>query len=235
MNEIKEMTNKIAKTIIFILLLFLLLFWGALPQILLSLMGREYKDIPEIMRILMAFINDILLIIIFLSIYKKTIKKDFKNYFGKNIKNNIKESFSNWLLGFGIMITSNLVIVIITNGQLAANEEAVRGLIDKYPLYMAFQLVLYAPITEEIVFRKSIKDIIKNKNLYIIVSGLIFGGLHVLTSLSNPLGFLYLIPYCTLGCIFAHLYQKTDNIFSTITAHSFHNTIALLVYLRGIK
>ena len=95
--------------------------------------------------------------------------------------------------------------------------------------------MIYAPLTEEIAFRKSIKDACPNKELYIILSGLIFGGLHVITSLNNPLGFLYLIPYCSLGFVFAYLYQKTDNIFSTITAHSIHNTLALLIYLRGIK
>ena len=100
---------------------------------------------------------------------------------------------------------------------------------------MAFQLIIYAPLTEEIIFRKSIKDITNNKKIYILLSGFIFGSLHVITSLTSPIGLLYLIPYCSLGCIFAHLYHKTDNIFSTITAHSIHNTIALLVYLRGIR
>ena len=133
------------------------------------------------------------------------------------------------------MITSNLIIMIFTKGNISENEETVRTLIDSYPLYMAFNVMIYAPITEEIVFRKSIKDICPNSNISILLSGLIFGGLHVISSLDTPLGFLHLIPYCSLGFLFAYLYKKTDNIFSTITAHSIHNTFAILIYLRGIK
>ena len=133
------------------------------------------------------------------------------------------------------MMFSNAIIMIFTKGTLSNNEETVRTLIDSYPLYMAFNVMIYAPITEELIFRKSIKDIFPNSNLSIIISGLIFGGLHVITSLDTPLSLLHLIPYCSLGFIFAYLYKKTDNIFSTITAHSIHNTFAILIYLRGIK
>lgn len=120
------------------------------------------------------------------------------------------------------------------NGQLAENEEAVRSLIDIYPIYMIFQLIIYAPLTEELIFRKSIRNICQNKYIYIFLSGLIFGGLHAISSITTPLDLIYLIPYCSLGFIFAFLYSKTDNIFSTITAHAFHNGLALLVYLTTV-
>ena len=55
-------------------------------------------------------------------------------------------------------------------GVSQSNEEAVRELIDSYPLYMAFQLIIYAPLTEELIFRKSIKDIKNNKIIYIFLS-----------------------------------------------------------------
>ena len=230
------MKNNITKKILItISLIVLLLFWQAIPVIILALLKINFNNMPKIMKVLISFASDLLLLILLLFIYRKTIKKDLHNYFNKNIKEHLLLSFKTWLMGFGIMIVSNIIITLLTNGQLSQNEESVRELIDMYPFYMLFQLMIYAPITEEIIFRKSIKDIFHNKVLYIIVSGLIFGGLHVITSLENPLGFLYLIPYCSLGCIFAYLYQKTDNIFSTITAHSFHNTLALLIYLRGIR
>ena len=187
------------------------------------------------MKVLISFASDILLLITLISIYYKTIKKDFKNYFNHNFKKNLKESFKTWLIGFGIMVVSNMIISLLTNGQIAENEEAIRNMIDTYPLYMIFQTIIYAPISEEIIFRKSIKDITNKKYIYIFLSGFIFGGLHVISSLNEPLGFLYLIPYCSLGFVFAYLYHKTDNIFSTITAHSIHNTLAILIYFRGLR
>lgn len=231
LDKLEEKIKKIAITIGLTLLLVL---WQIIPVIILKLFNIDIDNINKTMKILILFVNDCLFVILMLFIYRKTIKKDFKNYFNDNLKKHLKESFSTWLIGFGIMITSNFIITILTNGALAQNEENVRTLIDSYPLYMAFQLVIYAPITEELIFRKSIKDITNNKLIYILTSGLIFGGLHVLTSLSNIQGLLYLIPYCSLGFVFAYLYHKTDNIFSTITIHSFHNTLALIIYLRGL-
>ena len=129
------------------------------------------------------------------------------------------------------MITTNILITTLSPNSIATNEEAVRKLIDTAPLFMLFQLAIYAPITEELIFRKSIKDITNNKYIYILLSGIIFGGMHVLSSLNNPLDLLYIIPYSALGITFASLYHKTDNIFSTITVHAIHNTLTLVLYL----
>ena len=233
-NIYDKIENIILKSMKTIGLMALTLLGTAILPIILTILKIDYKNMKESTKIILSAISDIILLLIIMKIYAKTLKKDFKNYFNHNFKNNIKESISIWLIGFGIMITSNMLIALLTNGQISTNEEAVRNMINNYPLYMAFQLMVYAPITEELIFRKSIKEITNKKYPYIILSGLIFGGLHVITSLNTQLGFLYLIPYCTLGFAFAYLYHKTDNIFSTITVHSIHNTLALLLYLKGI-
>ena len=99
---------------------------------------------------------------------------------------------------------------------------------------MGFQLVIYAPFVEEIIFRKSIRDFVSNKWVYAVLSGFIFGGLHVLTSITDITSLLYLIPYCSLGFVFALLYTKSNNIFSSIMVHAIHNSLALVLYLVSI-
>ena len=59
--------------------------------------------------------------------------------------------------------------------------------------------------------------------------------MHVLGSVTNTIDYLYIIPYLGIGISFAYLYDKTNNIFSTITMHSLHNTIAIITYLGGLK
>ena len=226
------MINTIERKILYILktlgLILLLLFFSYIPLIFLkiNLNKLSYNN-----KIIYSLICDILLIIIFILIYRKDIIKDFKNYFNKNIKNNLKTSLKYWLIGIVIMIISNLIISIITNGSIPQNEESVRSLINKAPLYMLFELIIYAPITEEIIFRKSIKDIVDNKYIYCITSGLIFGLLHIIGTIKTPIELIFIIPYATLGTTFALLYKKTNNIFSTITIHSLHNTLTLILYL----
>ena len=129
------------------------------------------------------------------------------------------------------MIISNYLIVIFTNSTISQNEQAVRDLIDKAPLFMIFESLIYAPITEEIIFRKSIKDIINNKYIYIIISGTLFGLMHIIGAINNYQELLYIIPYSAVGIMFAITYEKTKNIFSTITIHSFHNGLTLILYL----
>ena len=225
-NTLNNILNKSLKAF---LLLMLLLFWEII--ILKVFTSISNIKITTNTKTIVFFISDIILSIIFILIYYKTIKKDFKNYFNKDVIKHLKESILTWLIGFTIMAISNILISLIIENNMPQNEEAVRELINISPLYMAFQLIIYAPLTEELIFRKSIKDITNNKYIYILLSGFIFGGLHVLSSLNTPLALLYLIPYCSLGFIFAYLYHKTDNIFSTITVHSIHNTLALIIYL----
>ena len=165
--------------------------------------------------------------------YKDTVVRDFKNFFNKKFLSNMGTSLSYWMIGLAIMIVSNLFISIITNGGMPANEESVRDLIDKVPLYMLFNVIIYAPITEELVFRKSFKDFISNKYVYVLTSGLVFGGLHIISSLTDITGLLYIVPYGTLGITFAILYKKTDNIFSTISVHALHNFISFVILVLG--
>ncbi len=127
------------------------------------------------------------------------------------------------------MYLSNSIILSFTNA-IAQNEAAVRESVKVLPLYMAFQTMIYAPITEEIIFRKSIKDIINNKYLYATISGLFFGAMHILLSMNKPIELLFIIPYGIVGFMFALTYYETDNIFSTITTHSIHNGFTLLLY-----
>lgn len=221
-------------TLITIGLILLLLVWSYIPMIILAIFGIDYTKFNELGKIIYLIISDILLLLVLIKIYQKDIITNFHNYFNKNWKEHLKQSFHYWGIGLFVMIISNFIISIITNGELAANEEAVRELIQISPWYMAFEIMIYAPITEELIFRKSIHNITKNRYIYILLSGLIFGGLHIITSLHTPIDLLYLIPYCSLGIAFACLYSKTNNIFSTITIHSFHNTLAFILYLTSM-
>lgn len=232
-DNIERIENKIIKGLISFGLIILMLIWGIIPNIILLLLNIDINTLNDTTIYIISFINDILFLTLLICIYYKSIKENLFQYFNHNLKENLKTSISYWLIGLGIMVVSNLFIAIVTNGQLAQNEETVRSMIDIVPLYMLFQLAIYAPVSEELIFRRSIRDIFDNKWLYALISGLIFGGLHVISSLTNLTSLLYLIPYCSLGIVFAILYYKTDNIFSSIVVHALHNTLALILYLTG--
>ena len=226
--------KKTTPIIIFILLLLGMSIFSYLPAAIFKI---DLNKLSNGMKIAYEFSCNLGFMIIIFMLYQDIIIDNLKKYL-KEFKKNFKLSFSYYIVGFIIMIISNNIITIFFSEATANNEQAVRSLIDLYPLYMLFSVSIYAPFVEELIFRKSIKDIVLAfgdnkipKYLYIIISGLIFSSLHVLGTTSSFLDYLYIIPYLALGISFAALYYKTDNIFTTITMHSLHNTIAILLYI----
>lgn len=223
------MKNKLLNILKSIGMILLLLCFSAVFFLVLNI---NVSNISDKEYIFYLTLSNIILIGIFILIYRETLVNDFKN-FKKNLIGNLEISFKYWLIGFIIMIVSNLVITYILNKGVAGNEQDVRNYIDSFPLFMIFNTVIYAPLTEELTFRKSIKDAINNKWGYVLTSGLVFGMLHITSYITGWTDLIYLIPYGSLGISFALLYYKTDNIFSSISMHAMHNLFAVLVYLLG--
>ena len=210
-------------------LIFLLLYFTSIVTILFNVDVSSMGNKSKILYMLMC---NLIFLFGLLYLYKDTIIRDAKSFF-KNFSKNIDVSLKYWVSGFLIMIVSNLILTYVLKKPLAGNEEKVRELIDMFPLYMIFQTLIYAPFTEELIFRKSIFDIGLSKWVYALMSGLIFGLLHIISYISTPTDLLYLIPYSSLGIAFALLYKKTDNIFSSISMHFLHNSLSVIVYLLG--
>ena len=223
------MNNKLLNLLKSIGLIFLILFF---PTIFFSILNINPTNINDKSYIIYFTLSNLVLIAIFILIYRKTLVNDFKELIKKPL-NILETSFKYWFIGFIIMVVSNLIITYILNKGIAGNEQEVRNYIDSFPLFMIFNTVIYAPLTEELTFRKSIKDIINNKWFYVLTSGLVFGMLHISSYITNWTDLIYLIPYGSLGISFALLYHKTNNIYSTISMHAMHNLLAVVVYLIG--
>lgn len=160
-------------------------------------------------------------------IYYKYLKEkfiDFKNNFGRYLGISIK----NWIIGLVIMIVSNLVISSIVGLGTAENEAAVQNMITSNKILALFLTSILAPFIEEIIYRKGIFDVVKIKKYYPIISGLVFGGIHVIGS-STLAQYLYIIPYGALGYFFAKSYVETDNVYTSITSHFLHNLMCTLL------
>lgn len=211
------------------LLILLVLFYSSIPIYLFKI---DFNNLNLTTQVIYYLICDITFIMIIFLIYHNAFIKDFKEYF-KDFKNNFETSFKYWFAGFIIMVVSNLIIAIFFKGANATNEEGVRDMINTVPMYMLFAVSIYAPFVEELVFRKGFREIFNSKYVYIIMSGVVFGSLHVLSSITAPIDLLYLIPYSALGISFASLYYKTNNIMSSMIMHSLHNTMAALIYIFG--
>jgi len=171
--------------------------------------------------------SDLIVSIMLFFIYKKYLIEKFKD-FKKNFHHYFEIGIKGWLIGLGIMWLGNFLLAEFSPVKEAINENQVQLLIKSSPILAMMLTTIFAPINEELIFRKAIQDFIKNKWAFIIGSGLIFGYLHV-TGGNNLYDFLYIIPYSALGSAFAYILTKTDNIYTTILMHMIHNGVLTLI------
>lgn len=129
------------------------------------------------------------------------------------------------------MLISNFIIVSLFPNSVATNQEIVNSNIMIAPIYMIIASVIFAPFLEETIFRLGFREIFKNDTLFIIMSGLVFGGLHVISSYTNLINLIYIIPYSIPGFIFAYTLVRSKNIFVPIGLHFFHNAIMMIVQI----
>ena len=218
-----------AKNIIKTVLTFFLFFYsGIFSKALLLILNKKYTDSIDVY--LNTFSN-VCLALILLLMYKKELIKEFKK-FKNNFSENIDIGFKYWTLGIIVMMVSNILInFFITNTQ-ATNEQAVQNMISQLPILMILNAGLIGPLIEEITFRKSLRKVFSNEWLFIIISSLLFGSLHVIPGIirgSSLIELFYIITYSALGFSFAYMYHKTDTVFTSYTMHALHNTILVIL------
>lgn len=196
----------------------------------LSILNIDITDLSQTTKMLYLLISDLLFLLILVKLYLKDIMQDLKN-FKENFSDYLDEGMKCWIIGLAIMTITNILITHFTKVKIASNEQIIREIFPKAPIYMFFATAIFAPIVEELIFRKSIRHLLSNKWLYIIMSGLVFGSLHVAGTMKSIYELLYIIPYGSLGAAFAYLYYKTNNILNPIIMHTIHNTCLVLILI----
>ena len=202
-----------------------------LPSLFYSIIYSFTKN-----EMICEIISRILTIMIIGSLYYKDLKKEFKE-----LKNKpgykIRQAFKYYGLGLAIMMFSNLILLIMFK-DISTNETEVRTMLLGNPIPMMLMISILAPVIEEIVFRKSMSPIFKNKYVFAIATGLLFGLAHLMVDFLSP-GFqihrlLYVIPYGSLGFAFALMNRNCNSTFVSMIMHCLHNTFtALLVLSQG--
>ena len=220
--------SKTEKLVIKGILIFLL-FWNSaqFQRIPIYFFHLDIYHLSDSVQVLLSAFSSIVIACILFIIYRKELRKEFKVFMKKPIEH-LDTGFYYYAIGFVIMLVSNLIINLVLGGGGANNEQVVQKMIKSLPIVMIIEAGLLAPFSEEIVFRKTIKDAVKNPYIFAILSFLLFGGAHVFSS-SSLIGYLYLIRYGALGAAFAFAYYKTDTVFTSMIIHMIHNTVLILI------
>ncbi|TQR18789.1 CPBP family intramembrane glutamic endopeptidase [Psychrobacillus soli] len=131
-----------------------------------------------------------------------------------------------FLVFFGQIIAANLELVLgVEPGS--ANTEQFIEIAHSVP-FAIFSIVIFAPILEELIFRRIIfGSLLPKTNFFVaaLVSAIAFAVIHF--------EFTHLLLYAVSGFIFAFIYYKTKRIIASIISHMLLNGFVVIVQFYG--
>ena len=208
--ELKEYTNKYICLIAFIICLGILLFGSKI-----------------ITKFWMLIVFYVVILSLMIGVFYKQLIHDFKIF-----KSYFKEYFvlilKTWGKALVLIMITTIIIQIITHTTQANNQIALQNLFNSNPVFIAILAMFYAPIAEELMFRGVFRKFIKNKKLFVIVSGVVFGLMHVIDDSKTLAEFSYVFVYSILGIYLAGIYARTNNLCTNIFMHFMQNTLSVM-------
>lgn len=145
----------------------------------------------------------------------------------KNKTQNIKKIGKEILMYIAIFLIVDGITSFVLVGQ-TENQANFEESFYKAPILNSIFAIIICPIIEELIFRFLPYKFIKNKALYIIVSGVVFAAMHVLGD-SNPLYNIWF--YMIRALYYGYRYYKTKNLWVPISIHMTNNLIATLLFV----
>ncbi len=231
-DEMKNINIKnIKNALIGIFVIALYMFASSMPVYLLNFLGINYISLTLIQRAIYLVSYQAVLTLIIIYIYRKDFIPNLKDF----IKNNIqyfKKYIKYWFYILALMFISNIIIINFTTTNISNNQTDIIATLKAAPIYTFIVTVIIAPFLEELVFRLSFRKIFAHTDtLFILVSGLVFGSMHVIGNFNNLIDLLFIIPYSIPGLIFAYIYCKSKNICVPISIHLIHNGVLMMLQI----
>lgn len=184
---------------------------------------------------MISFFADLIFLICIVFVYKDNLKDDFKN-----LKNDYKisEIVKTVIMWVVIIFVFNILMgalteIIYPNMADDDNTSAIISLLDVSTLYTIFKTMIFAVIAEELLFRESVSDVIKNKYLFIVISSIIYTIMNfIFVGFESNIIVMDLLSYFLPALLFSTAYVKNNNnIIILMLIKFFYNLIPLIVIL----
>lgn len=180
------------------------------------------------------YLNGIQIIFVYITIFtimillfRKQLLHDFK-IFKEYFKEYNSLVVKTWLKALVVVGIISIIIQLITNIDTSTNQENLNEMFGTLPVLVAVLSMIYAPIVEELMFRGVLRKFFNKKYVFILISGILFGALHVIDDFQSIEELLYIFVYSTLGIYLSSLYYNTNNICTNIYFHFLQNTLGVI-------
>lgn len=166
-------------------------------------------------------------------LYYKNLNKDWAQ---------IKKDYNLKKIGLAILIfivgsfVINMVIGLISDTffpgiDMDANTESIHALAKVSPIYAIFKAMIFGVIAEEILYRESLSDLIKNDMMFILISSIIYTILPFIFN-GSGVSVMNLLTYFIPSLFISYLYVKNDrNIIVVMIVKFVYNLIPLTLLI----
>jgi len=189
----------------------------------------NFLNLSKTVNLYLSFSVNFIFLFIVIYIYINILNKYYIE-FTKKYKKNFLNCLKIFFIGLVLYVFSNTILNIV-NIPVFNNQSSMIEMFKKVPILFILNTLFYYPIIEELVFKMSLKNIIKNKWLFIITTGLLNAFFQIVFSITNVTDLLYLLPLTFLISSFSYIYYKTDNIVYPILIRMSYNLIPCVIYL----
>lgn len=197
----------------------------------------DYKEVPNMLILLLLFTNVLTLLIIAL-INKKYLKTKIKQ-----IKKNVSNTITSGIKGYIVIVLVNIVLSIVLylfkiNAGEPKNQQTLNIVMEHSAILVSLLSIgILTPILEEIIFRMSLMGVLikdkPSKNwLPYILAAIIFALMHehnIIYNFSTDSLALFL-SYFGSALVLSGVYKLTKhNLGSTSITHILNNSIAIIL------
>lgn len=160
-------------------------------------------------------------------LWKKDLKTTLKSL---GIPGNIKKNII-YIIGGFVVIGIALFVLGILLSYLGINDQKnISDFVNALPLYLLAMAILFAPISEELMFRALLITKIREKTgsalLAVVLAAAIFASLHITYG-----SVVEIIGAFTIGAILGAVYVRSGSIIPSIVIHMIFNFISISLML----
>ena len=215
--------------LIVFILIFVLFYCGVISFLTEKIGLQEFVSNAKYGLVIYEFaLFGILTLIIFL-MFRKEIIRDFWLFVG-NFGTYSRITVPIFVIMTFVYFIVTIILALVIKEQ-SLNEQSLQSMPRVALILLAS---LFGPFVEEGVFRLLPRKFLKNDYVYVILTSVVFGLIHVMgnsweDTFNNPLQLLYFFSYWILGLGLSINYVKTKNFASNVVYHAVWNSIVLFI------
>lgn len=184
---------------------------------------------------MLSFLADLIFLICIVFAYRDNLKKDFENLKRDYKISSIIKTIIIWVV---IIFVFNILMGAITemiypNMATDDNTNAMSTLFKTSMSYSLFKTMIFAVVAEELLYRESISDVVKNKYIFIVISSIVYTIMNfIFVGFESDIIVMDILSYFLPALLFSTAYVKNNNNIIILMLIKFtYNLIPTIIYL----